>query len=282
MGERIIQVDGIELCTESFGKSTDPAVLLIMGATASMVWWEESFCRQIVESGRYVVRYDNRDTGRSTVYPPGSPAYTFEDMSDDAVRVLDAYGIEKAHIVGMSMGGMLAQMMALKHADRVLTVTLIATSNFAPELPPMEEKVVAFFEKAGAVEWTNDQAVADFAVEKWRVLAGSRYDFPEERIRQLAVEEVRRAANPASMNNHGLVSGGETYLTRTHEIAAPALVIHGTADPIIPYPHGQALAKAIPGAKLLTLHETGHELAHGDWDMIVTAIAEHTASPAEK
>lgn len=135
MNERLIKVNGIEICTDSFGIQGNPAILLIMGAQSSMIWWEEEFCRRLADTGRFVIRYDNRDVGRSTTYEPGQPGYTFEDMADDAVRVLDAYKIQQAHIVGLSMGGMLTQMIALRHPERVLTITLLSTSNFAPDLP---------------------------------------------------------------------------------------------------------------------------------------------------
>lgn len=277
MSEQLLQVNGIEICSESFGNPANPVVLLIMGAQSSMVWWEVEFCQRLAETGRYVIRYDNRDVGRSTTYEPGHPGYTFEDMADDAIHVLDAYGIEQAHIVGMSMGGMLTQIMALRHPHRVLTITLLSTSNFAPDLPPMEEKVVAFFADSGAIDWTNEEAVIQFTVDKWRILVGSKHPLDEVRICNLAKEEVERSNDMASMNNHGLITGGETYLVKTGEISAPALVIHGTEDPIIPYEHGIALAHAIPGAGLLTLEGTGHELHVDDWDIIIDAITNHTS-----
>ena len=276
MSERLIQIDGIELCAESFGQPADPAVLLVMGAQSSMVWWEEDFCRRLAEAGRFVIRYDNRDTGRSTVYEPGQPGYTFIDMADDAIRVLDAYGIGQAHFVGISMGGMLTQMAALRHPGRVRSVTLLSSSNFAPDLPPMEQKVVDYFSNAGEIDWTDKEAVLAFNVGKWDVLAGSKNPF-DDNIRRLAELEWDRARNPASMNNHGLVTGGFEYLSRTAEIAAPALVIHGTEDPIIPYEHGVRLAEAIPGAELLTLEGVGHELHPNDWDAILGAIVRRTS-----
>lgn len=276
MSERLIQIDGIELCAESFGQPADPAVLLVMGAQSSMVWWQEDFCRRLAEAGRFVIRYDNRDTGRSTVYEPGQPGYTFVDMADDAIRVLDAYGIGQAHFVGISMGGMLTQMAALRHPGRVRSVTLLSSSNFAPDLPPMEQKVVDYFSNAGEIDWTDKEAVLAFNVGKWDVLAGSKNPF-DDNIRRLSEQEWDRARNPASMNNHGLVTGGFEYLARTAEIAAPALVIHGTEDPIIPYEHGVHLAEAIPGAELLKLEGVGHELHPNDWDAILGAIVRHTS-----
>ncbi|MCR2805251.1 alpha/beta fold hydrolase [Paenibacillus soyae] len=271
--------NGAELYTESFGERNDPALLLIMGAQSSMVWWDEAFCRRLADAGRFVIRYDNRDVGESTAYEPGQPGYTFVDMADDAIAVLDAYGIEKACIAGMSMGGMLTQMIALRHPDRVSGIVLIATSNFAPDLPPMEEKVMSFFASMGEVDWNDERSVADFSVAKWNVLRGSKHAFEENRIRELALLELRRSRRPASMTNHAFVAGGEEYLARTSEIAVPALVIHGTEDPIIPYAHGRSLATVIPGAILLTLEGTGHELHQGDWDVMIEAILRHSASP---
>lgn len=277
MNERIIQTDGIKLCADSFGDRANPAVLLIMGAQSSMIWWEEEFCRRLADEGRYVIRYDNRDVGRSTTYEPGQPGYTFEDMADDAIRVMDAYGIQQAHILGMSLGGMITQIVALRHPQRVLTITLLATSNFASHLPPMEDRVMEYFSNMEAVDWTSEQSVAEFAVGRSRVLVGSRHPFDEKKVYTLAVQEMNRSVNMASMNNHGMVTGGETYLARTGEIHVPALVIHGTEDPIIPYVHGQHLADQIPGAVLLTLEGTGHELHAGDWDVVIEAVSRHTA-----
>src|SRR5919108_4989276 len=128
MSERTVRADGIELATQTFGDASDQPVLLIMGAMASMLWWPEEFCRRLSGSGRYVIRYDNRDTGLSTTYEPGKPGYTSADMIDDAVRLLDGYGLPAAHIVGMSMGGAIAQSVALEYPERVLSLTAISTS----------------------------------------------------------------------------------------------------------------------------------------------------------
>lgn len=276
MKEKIISNNGIHICTESFGNPASPALLLIMGATASMVWWEDEFCQRLADEGRYVIRYDNRDVGCSISYPLEEPGYTFEDMADDAIHVLDAYGINQAHITGMSMGGIITQIIALRHPQRVLSTTLISTSNYAPELPPMDEKVMNFFTNIGGVDWENEQSVISYTIAKWRILTGSKYPFDEERITRLATREAERAVRLVSMNNHSFVTGGETYLERTKEINVPTLVIHGTEDPINPYEHGVFLAKIIPNAALLPLEGTGHELPPGDWDLVINAISSHT------
>ena len=133
MNKRVIRADGIELATQAFGDPGQPPVLLIMGAMASMLWWPDAFCERLAGQGRHVLRYDNRDTGHWTTYPPGEPPYAFDDMAKDAVRVLDGYGISSAHLVGTSMGGMIAQLVALKHPARVASLTVISSSPFGED-----------------------------------------------------------------------------------------------------------------------------------------------------
>src|SRR5919206_4837465 len=142
MAERMIEANGVELCTEPFGVPGDPPVLLVMGVGGSMLWWEEGFCRLLAEGGRFVIRYDHRDTGRSVTYEPGHPGYTAADLVADAAGVLDAYGIPAAHLVGVSAGGAFAQLLALDSAHRVLSLALISTSPATPGergLPPPTE-----------------------------------------------------------------------------------------------------------------------------------------------
>ena len=139
MPERMIEANGVELCTEAFGDPADPPILLIMGIGASMLWWEEDFCRMLAGAGRFVIRYDHRDTGRSTTCEPGRPEYTGADLTDDAVGVLDGLGISAAHLVGVSAGGGIAQEVALDSPNRVLSLTLMSTSPVTPgdrDLPP--------------------------------------------------------------------------------------------------------------------------------------------------
>ncbi|EJL26187.1 alpha/beta fold hydrolase [Brevibacillus sp. BC25] len=277
MAEQILKVNGVEICAESFGKPTDPAILLIMGAQMSMLWWEEEFCQRIADAGRFVIRFDNRDVGRSTTYEVGQPGYAFEDMADDAVHILDAFGVQQSHIVGMSMGGLLTQFIALRHPERVRTITLHATSNFAPDLPPIDEKLMEFFSNMGEINWEDEQEVLAAAVASSKVLIGSKHPFDEARVRELAQIDIARSNHYASKNNHAFVTTSETYLMRTGEIAVPALVIHGTEDLLIPFAHALHLANTIPGAVLLTLEGTGHELPRGDWDVVIEAILKHTS-----
>ena len=278
MTEKIIRFNDVHICTESFGEINNPTILLIMGATASMIYWEEEFCKRLSNQGFHIIRYDNRDVGKSITYEYSHPEYTFEDLADDAIQVLDAYKVDKAHIVGMSMGGIITQIIALKHPSRVLTISLIMTSNFDSSLPQKDSKVTEALSELKIRNWQNKDEVVEYFIKKSKVLIGSKHIFDEEKIRRLNEEEFDRASNLQSMENHGFIKGWGSYLSRTNEINAPTLVIHGTEDTIIPYEHGIHLSEVIPNAVLVTLEGTGHELHHNDWDEIINAISKHATN----
>lgn len=278
MPEKIISFNDIHICTESFGDINDPTILLIMGATSSMIWWEEEFCKTLSNQGFHVIRYDNRDVGKSITYEYGHPGYTFENLADDAIQVLNAYKIDKAHIVGMSMGGIITQIVALKHPSRVLTISLIMTSNFDSRLPKKDSKVTEALGENKITNWQNKKEVIEYFMKKSRILTSSKRVLDEEKVRRLNEEEFDRASNLQSRENHGFIRGWGSYLSRTDEISLPTLVIHGTDDPIIPYEHGVNLSKVISNAVLVTLDGAGHELHYNDWDKIINAISKHVAS----
>lgn len=279
MAERLIEANGVELCTEAFGDPRDPPILLIMGIGASMLWWEKGFCRMLADGGRFLIRYDHRDTGRSITYEPGHPGYTGDDLVADATGVLDAYEIPAAHLVGVSAGGAFAQLLALDHPDRVLSLVLISTSPALPvgrELPPPTEEFGRFV-STSTVDWSDPGSVIDYQVDYSRVLGGTR-PFEEGAVRDLVRRDIERARDFASLQNHDAIPDGD----RTHQplssIAAPTLIIHGTADPMFPIEHGEALAEEIPGARLLALEGAGHGVDRADWETIAQAILEHTAA----
>jgi pimeloyl-ACP methyl ester carboxylesterase len=158
----------VEIRSQTFGRQDDPPVLLIMGVMASMLWWPDEFCERLAAAGRFVIRYDNRDTGRSTGYEPGTATYTIDDMARDAVAVLDEHGIEQAHVVGMSMGGVIAQLVALAYPERVASVTAISTTAVGEENPDLPGPNAKYMEHAAAfddLDWSDTQAVADLIVE---------------------------------------------------------------------------------------------------------------------
>ncbi len=279
MSERTIRADGVALATQSFGDAAHPAVLLIMGGMASMLWWPERFCERLANYGHYVIRYDNRDTGRSTKYPVGEPGYTFDDFVEDSFRVLDFHGIAAAHVIGMSLGGMVAQVAAIKHPSRMLSLTAISSSPVGTgntHLPGMSEAVMAHMDAGESVDWSDRDQVIAYMVEDSRVLAGNARRFDEARIRAFIERDYDRAGGYLSGTNHAALKIGPEWRGRFQEIKAPLLVIHGTADPIYPIEHGVALAAAVDGAHLLRIEGGGHELHEADWDTMISAIVRHT------
>jgi pimeloyl-ACP methyl ester carboxylesterase len=271
----------VEICSQTFGRRDDPPVLLIMGVMASMLWWPDEFCERLAGAGRFVIRYDNRDTGRSTGYDPGTATYTSDDLAADAVAVLDEHGVERAHLVGMSMGGLIAQLVALAYPGRVASVTAISTTAVGEENPDLPGPTAKYMKHAAAfdeLDWSDTQAVADLIVEDARHLAGTRHPFDEAAARELVTRDLDRALDPARLVNHTVVGGDEErWRGRIGEIAVPFLVIHGTADPLFPHPHGVALAEAVPGASLVSVEGGGHEIHENDWDQVLGALVGHTA-----
>jgi pimeloyl-ACP methyl ester carboxylesterase len=274
-----VQANGAELCVEVLGDRGDPPILLIMGSGGSMDWWDEEFCERLAAGGRFVIRYDNRDTGRSTTYPPGAPPYTGSDLVADAVAVLDAVELQRAHVVGLSSGGALAQVLALDHSDRVASLCVIATSPAGPEkdLPGMAAEDVARLSAIAAPDWSDRESVVDYLVAYSRAIAGRSRPFDEARHRRMIERAYDRSASMQSMTNHDLIDSPPRWRERLGGMRIPTLVIHGREDPLLPYPHGVALAAEIPGARLLTLEHAGHELPREDLDIVVPAILEHTA-----
>jgi pimeloyl-ACP methyl ester carboxylesterase len=279
--ERLISSGDATICTEAFGDPGNPPVLLVMGQMASMMWWPEEFCRKLAETGRFVIRYDHRDTGKSTSYPPGDPGYTAAEMQGDPIAVLDGYGIESANVVGMSMGGAIAQVVALSHPARVATLTAISTSQVSAddrqELPAPSTKYMEHAGRAESVDWSDTEAIKAFLLSDCRELAGSKHPFDERAARELIAADTARAENPLSVINHELLDSDEDAEWHLDELQPPLLVIHGTSDPLFPRDHGRALADAVPGARLVEIDGGGHELHPNDWDQIIEAIAGHTA-----
>jgi pimeloyl-ACP methyl ester carboxylesterase len=282
MVERLIEANGIRLCTEPFGNPADPPVLLLMGAGGSMLWWEEGFCRLLAGRGRFVIRYDQRDTGRSVTDEPGRPQYTSADLLADALGVLDAYELPAAHLVGVSSGGALAQLLALGAPDRVLSLVLISTSPATPgerELPSATERFMQFATTA-EVDWSDEGSAIEYLVAYARTLAGGERPFDEAAVRDFVRRDVERADSFASAENHGSIAEGDVPQGPLSDVAVPTLVIHGTADPLFPAEHGQALANEIPGARLLLLERAGHGVDRADWETIMDAIVEVSDLPA--
>ncbi|MBX5168527.1 alpha/beta hydrolase [Rhizobium sp. NZLR1b] len=278
MSERIIRFDDVEIATQAFGNPAYQPILLIMGAMASMLWWPDEFCQTLADRKFYVIRYDNRDTGRSTIYEPGEPPYTMDDMAEDAIRILDGYGIDGANLIGMSLGGTIAQIAALSHPKRIKTLTLISTTPMGIDTSALPHTTGAYMAHAATgetVDWTDDAQVIEFLVKDTQEIAGVAHPYDERRARAFVERDVRRAKSFVNATNHFMLKGGQTLKGKLGELAAPLLVIHGTADPIYQVEHGELLARTVRGAKLVRLEGGGHEIHPDDWEEIVSAIDAH-------
>jgi pimeloyl-ACP methyl ester carboxylesterase len=288
MAEQMVEAAGVDIWTEDFGDPADPTILLVMGAGGQAILWPDELIDALVAGGRHVIRYDNRDVGQTTCFDFHQDPYTVADMADDAVAVLDAYGVGRADIVGASMGGMIVQTVALTHPDRVRTMTSIMSSPLAggfmaaiigagpTELPGPEQKVLDLL-ALNAQPPASDEERIERAVLQWRTLAGTMAPFDEDEVRDRERRILARAKDIDAANNHQFaVASSPDRTADLARVKVPTLVIHGTEDPILPYAHGVATADAIPGATMLPIEGMGHELPPPAIPMIVAAILEHS------
>jgi pimeloyl-ACP methyl ester carboxylesterase len=283
-----VTANGIQIEYETFGDSSNPPLLLIMGLGAQMIVWDTEFCELLAARGFHVIRYDNRDVGLSTHFSDApmpdlaaamlgdasSASYTLSDMAADAAGLLDALDIPAAHIVGASMGGMIAQAFAIEHPDKTLSLCSIMSMTGDPAVGQPEPEALALL--TGAPPQTIEEA-ADASVVAAKVIGGKGYPIDEERTRARAVEAWNRSNDPAGMARQLvaiLASGDRT--PRLREVSAPTLVIHGVDDPLVTPSGGEATAKAIPGAELLNVEGMGHDLPIPVWPQIIDAIVENT------
>jgi pimeloyl-ACP methyl ester carboxylesterase len=270
----MLRVGSVPLCAQAFGKRGDPAILLIAGSSSSMDWWETDFCAELAAGGRFVVRYDLRDTGQSVHYPAGEPEYGSAELVADAVGVLDAYGIGSACLMGISMGGAIAQLLALDRPERVSALVLVST--MAPGGPslPMDPQLRAYFEGAPEVDWSDPAAVVQQQVNHARALAARSVPFDEAATRELIELALDRTADVrASLTNHDVIRDDrEPWFSRLGEIQVPALVVHGEEDPLFPLGLAEAMVNEIPGATLLVERGVGHEFVRRSWSTVIPAV----------
>lgn len=274
----VVRPDGTTLAVETLGRDDDPLVLLIAGRRWSRDWWDDGFCDLLVEAGLRVARYDARDTGASTHWPPGAPGYTAADLREDALAVVDAHGASRAHVVGVSMGGGIAQHLALRSPDRVASLTLVATTGVGPlagPLPSMAPAVRAAFATLPEPDPADPAAAVEALVAGERVAAGGG-TVDEDRVRVIARRVVARSRDLRSAANHDLLTDPDDGPVDWAALAGvPTLVVHGTHDPLFPLAHGRALAAAIPGARLLEVPGMGHGLPPTcSWGTVVAAVAD--------
>ena len=288
-----VVVKGIQIEYRTFGNSSSRPLLLIIGLGAQMIYWDADLCKDLAARGTYVIIFDNRDVGLSTKFGETgmpnipeifgkllqgekvNPPYTLDDMADDAVALLDGLNIRKAHVCGMSMGGMIAQTIAIRHPERVLSLISIYSTTGNPEVPQPKPEIIRLLV---APPPNERQAFIEHMLVVFRTISGPGFPLDEAWTRKIIGESYDRSFYP-----EGTVRQFVAILTQPNRapalssIKVPTLVIHGTSDPLVPVEGGKDTAKVIKGAELILIEGMGHDLPHGGaWPRIVEAIDKHT------
>ncbi len=290
----VVNANDIEIVYDAFGNPEAPPILLIMGLGRQMISWDNQFCTQLSERGYYVIRFDNRDVGLSTKFNgTGIPdfskiknavlkgenaqvPYNLNDMADDVIGLFNALDIDSAHVTGISMGGMIAQMLGICHSHRIRTITSIMSSTGDPDLPsPTPEALKVILTPTP----TDREGYIDSAVESANVFSGPLYPFDETYTRKMAAKFYDRGISPAgTARQYAAIMASGSRKEQLKSIETPTLIIHGDADPLIPLACGQDTARSIPGATLKIIKGLGHSLPPSVWSEIIEAIADHTDS----
>ncbi len=267
-----VNANGIQIEYETFGDPASPPLLLIAGAGAQMVTWEEAWCDLLAKQGLYVIRFDNRDVGLSSKFD--DIPYTLEDMADDTVGLLDALGIEKAHIVGRSLGGMIAQTIAIRHPSRVWSLVSVVSTTGDPALLLGDPELYVLFLAPEPVEREEN---VEYRVNLYLLLEGSKYPLDKQEVRRMMERSYDRCFCPQSVKRQAdavAASGNRTEALRS--VTAPTLVIQGSEDPLWHVECGKSTAEAVPGAELLIVEGMGHLFSAEVWPVLVGAIVQHT------
>jgi len=281
----VVPVSGIHLAYHAFGRRTDPAFLLIMGLGTQMVVWDDAFCQRLMRRGYYVIRFDNRDVGLSgrpanagvpdlatleqglATGRPERPPYTLDDMAADGIGLLQGLGIQGAHVAGVSMGGMIAQVMASAFPQHVRSLTSIMSSTGRPDLPPPTPEALEVLLTPFPTD--RDGYIESF-VRSYSIISGPVYPINVARVRRWAQQHFENGLNPAGITRQLaaiLYAGDRT--AALHRITAPTLVLHGDADPLLAVACAHATADAIPGARLKIIPGMGHVIPDVLWDLVV-------------
>jgi len=289
-----VTANGIQIEYETFGSPSGRPLLLVMGLGGQMIHWDDDLCRDLAERGHYVIRFDNRDVGLSTKFDEAgvpnlveafgkimqgekiSAPYTLDDMADDATGLLDALRIRRAHICGMSMGGMIAQTIVIRHPSRILSLISIYSNTGNPKLPQPKPEVIGALIAPPPQE---REAYIEHMVGVFKTFAGPGFPFHEDWTRKIMAASYDRCFYPQGMARQliAILAHGNRKPALA-SVKVPTLVIHGTDDPIVPVEGGKDTANTIAGAQLMLIEGMGHDLPHGGgaWPRIVEAIAAHT------
>jgi pimeloyl-ACP methyl ester carboxylesterase len=288
-----VKANEIEIEYETFGDPSDRPLLLIIGLGIQMIHWDSELCQDLVKNGHFVIRFDNRDIGLSTKLEKAGvpdlmeilgklmqgekivPPYTLNDMADDAVGLLEALGIQKAHVCGMSMGGMIAQTIAIRHPSRISSLTSIYSTTGNPNVPMPAQEV---FELLITPPPEERGAYVEHMLREFKAFTGPRFPMDEHWTRKIMAESYDRCFYPQGMVRQLVaILSQENRVPALNEVKVPTLVVHGTNDPLVSVEGGKDTAQAVPGAQLMLIEGMGHDLPHGGaWPQIVEAITAHT------
>ena len=283
----MLDANGLQIAYEEFGDPLSPPMLLIMGLGAQMILWRDAFCEQLAARGYRVIRFDNRDIGQSTwlddratpnllavmsaalAHQPIDAPYRLSDMAADAAGLLDALGIARAHVVGASMGGMIAQTLAIEHPTRVRSMTSIMSTTGNPDLPPPSPTATAVL----MTPPSGRAAAIEHGVNVYRTIGSPGFEFDEAEARTLAARSFDRGFNPAGVLRQlvAIIASG-SRVAALRQLSVPALVVHGTEDPLVPFAAGRDTAGAIPGAQFLAIEGMGHDMPRPLWPRLIDAI----------
>jgi len=265
-------VNGIEIEYETFGPDDAPAVLLINGLGSQMTRWPVPFCEKLVARGYRAIRFDNRDVGRSTWFQSGD-RYTLSDMAADAMGLLDHLKIDKAHVAGVSMGGMIAQTVAIEHPGRVRSLTSIMSATGAPGTMDSTPEAAAVLNQVAPDPTVDEEAFVAHGMKNARTIGSPAYPWTDEALRERVLSEMRRAFNPKGVQRQrGAIGASGDRTEKLAKLNVPTVVLHGEVDPLIPKAGGEATARAIPGAELRIIPGMGHDLPEPLYDTIIDAI----------
>jgi len=287
----VVDVNGIQIYYDTFGQKHDPALLLIMGGCVQGIFWTEDFCARFANKGNYVIRYDHRDMGESTYIDFDSQPYDLNDMSKDAVELLNSLSVEKAHLLGLSTGGLIAQIMAVDYPTKVQSITVWATSsNFSPLidalegnssnthlLPPPKESYLDCMKTLLENPAKDEKELLEQRIELWHILSGFSAPFDEKEARKLHQLFLNRQKNMESLSHHIFAQNRSLDMINSisEKVKVPTLVIHGTEDPIFPPEHGKALSMAIDGSTYKLIEGLGHVPNSYFDEIIVNLVIEH-------
>lgn len=294
----LTEANGIELFYEEHGNPDSETILLVMGLGAQMTLWPDEFVEALVAHGYHVIRYDNRDIGLSTKFEgarapglrmqlirkllrfPARVPYSLRDMADDGIALLDALGIEKAHVVGASMGGMIAQLMAIHHGDRLLSLTSVMSTTGNPRLPQAEKHAMEAL--TAPIPSMEEDALVDHGIHIAKNIGSPGYPFDPERQREKVLKSVRRSVYPPGLPRQlaAIIDDGDRR-SRLAKVDVPTLVLHGEDDPLVKCEAGRETAACIPGAKLVTIPGWGHDLPVELIDRLADEVAAHIRSVSE-